>query len=48
MPAPVRILNVSTGEWSIINDEKWQSLIDKTLKEQVTFLEKTFPEFYNS
>ena len=47
MPAPKIVLNLSTGEWSIINDEKWQSLIDKTLKEQSSFLEKTFPEFYN-
>ena len=46
MPAPTRILDLKTGEWTIVNDEKWQQLIDKIVSQQQDYLKKEFPEFY--
>ena len=47
MPAPKRKLHLDTGEWEIINDEKWQALIDKVTAQQHKFLKESFPEFYH-
>lgn len=46
MPPPARVLDLKTGEWTMVNDEKWQPLIDKRIKENQDFLEKKFPELY--
>jgi len=48
MPPPARCLDLKTGEWTMINDEKWQPLIDKRIKENQAFLEKAFPELYET
>lgn len=46
MPCPKRIIDWKTGECEIINDEKWQAVIDKVKEGQMEILESSFPEFY--
>lgn len=45
MPPPSRVLDINTGEWSVVNDPKWQALIDKTVQIGNDYLQKEFPEF---
>lgn len=47
MPAPKRIFHFATGEWEIVNDPKWQQLIDKIKDERDKYLQTEFPEFFN-
>ena len=47
MPAPARVFNRGTGEWTVINDHKWQVLIDKKVEMANEYLQKEFPEFNN-
>lgn len=44
MPVPARVFNGETGEWTVINDPKWQALIDKNIEMANDFLQKEFPE----
>ena len=48
MPAPKRILDLKTGEWGIINDEKWENFIEDIKAQQEAFLQSSFPEFYQT
>ncbi len=47
MPAPLRKLDLKTGEWEVINDPKWQKLIDRVTARQIEYLKTEFPEFYH-
>lgn len=44
MPAPKRVLDLSTGEWTMIPDPKWQSLIDRITNQFNTYIEKEFSD----
>ncbi len=46
MPTPKRTLNLKTGEWGIIQDEKWQAIVDKLFHQQREYLKTSFPEFF--
>lgn len=44
MPAPIRILNMQTGEWSQQNDPEWQAAIEKQIAEHNNFMKRKFPD----
>ena len=48
MPAPKRRLDLTTGEWEIVQDPQWQELIDRLTSQYNTYFEKEFPEFYQT
>ena len=43
-PAPTRILDLTTGEWSMKHDPKWQSLIERLTTQFNEMVEKNFSD----